>query len=146
MRTRRRFWQGTGLFQRVSTGKNSAEALRIENYSFRRCPILARSVRKGGTPRRIPLGSPAKSESAPNGLARRGINQTSITACYWMVSLLLSDSARGPKVAVYSKTLSADFYKLEITTGEHFEKVVSSIAAKGIKKETIVEVKDDFFT
>lgn len=49
-------------------------------------------------------------------------------------------------MAVYSKTLSADFYKLEITTGEHFEKVVSSIAAKGIKKETIVEVKDDFFT
>src|SRR5208282_99101 len=76
MCTRRRFWQGTGLFgtglfQRVISGKNSAEALRIENYSFRQYPILARSVRKGGTPRRIPLGIPAKSESAPNGLARR---------------------------------------------------------------------------
>ena len=49
-------------------------------------------------------------------------------------------------MAVYSKALNADFYKLEVTTGEHFEEVVSSIAAKGIKKETTVEAKDDFFT
>ena len=49
-------------------------------------------------------------------------------------------------MAVYSKILNADFFKLEITTGEHFEEAVSSIAAKGIKKDTTVEVKDDFFT
>jgi hypothetical protein len=49
-------------------------------------------------------------------------------------------------VAVYSKTLTADFFKLEITTGESFAEVVSSIAAEGIKKDSTPEVKDDFFT
>jgi tRNA splicing ligase len=49
-------------------------------------------------------------------------------------------------VSVYSKILSADFYKLEITTGEEFAQTVAAIAAKGIKKETTLEVKDDFFT
>jgi len=49
-------------------------------------------------------------------------------------------------VAVYSKTLCADFFKLEITTGEKFEDLVSYVAGQGIKKETTVEVKDDFFT
>lgn len=49
-------------------------------------------------------------------------------------------------MAVYSKSLDADFYKLEITSGEGFAELVSSVAAKGIKKETAVEAKDDFFT
>jgi hypothetical protein len=49
-------------------------------------------------------------------------------------------------LAVYSKTLTADFFKLEITTGENFANIVTAIAAQGIKKETTVEVKDDFFT
>lgn len=49
-------------------------------------------------------------------------------------------------MAVYSKAINADFFKLEITTGERFEKLVSSISALGIKKEATIEVKDDFFT
>lgn len=49
-------------------------------------------------------------------------------------------------LAVYSKTLTADFFKVEITTGENFADIVNAIAALGIKKETTVEVKDDFFT
>lgn len=49
-------------------------------------------------------------------------------------------------MAVYSKTLNAQFFKLEITTGEKFQDIVSVVAEKGIKKETTIEVKDDFFT
>jgi len=49
-------------------------------------------------------------------------------------------------LAVYSKTLAADFFKLEITTGENFADIVTAIAAQGISKETTLEVKDDFFT
>jgi hypothetical protein len=49
-------------------------------------------------------------------------------------------------VAVYSKTLNADFFRLAITTGEAFEDIVSAVVKKGVKKETTVEVKDDFYT
>jgi Family of unknown function (DUF6731) len=49
-------------------------------------------------------------------------------------------------MAVYSKALSADFFKLEVTSGEDFGKIVSSIAAKGVTKEATIEIKDDFFT
>jgi hypothetical protein len=49
-------------------------------------------------------------------------------------------------VAVYSKPLNADFFKLEVTTGEKFEDLVFSVAKTGIKRETTLEVKDDFFT
>ena len=49
-------------------------------------------------------------------------------------------------MAVYSKTLTADFFKLEITSGESFATIIAVIAAKGINRETTVEVKDDFFT
>lgn len=49
-------------------------------------------------------------------------------------------------MAVYSKTLHAEFFKLEITTGEKFADIVSAVASQGIKKETTLEVKDDFFT
>ena len=49
-------------------------------------------------------------------------------------------------MAVYSKKLTADFFKLEVTTGESFANLVTTIAVQGIKKETTIEVKDDFFT
>jgi hypothetical protein len=49
-------------------------------------------------------------------------------------------------MAIYSKLLNADFFKLEVTSGQHFADIVAGIAAEGIKKETTLEVKDDFFT
>lgn len=49
-------------------------------------------------------------------------------------------------MAVYSKKLNADFFKIEITSGEKFEDVVKTVVGKGIKKDTTPEVKDDFFT
>jgi len=49
-------------------------------------------------------------------------------------------------LAVYSNTLTADLFKLEITTGENFASIVAAIAAKGINRETTIEIKDDFFT
>jgi hypothetical protein len=49
-------------------------------------------------------------------------------------------------MAVYSKTLNADFFKLEVTSGENFDKIVHTIATKGITKAATLEVKDDFFT
>jgi hypothetical protein len=63
-----------------------------------------------------------------------------------MISLHRAVNKERPQVAVYTKKINAEFFKLEITTGDKFDEVVSSVISKGIKKETTLEVKDDFFT